>query len=70
MYVLCVFPTPRTGPSTNHPTTNTQHPQGGYAWAALISTLLPRIRWLDTAAWFLHGVTAPLTVMVTVLFWA
>lgn len=37
---------------------------------ALISTLLPRIRRLDTAAWVLHGIAAPLTVMVTILFWA
>ena len=43
---------------------------GGYAWAALLATLLPRVRWLDRAAWFLHSVAAPLTVMVTVLYWA
>jgi hypothetical protein len=43
---------------------------GGYAWAAFASTLLPTVRWLDAAAWFLHGVAAPLTVMVTVLYWA
>lgn len=43
---------------------------GGYAWAAFLSTLLPHVRWLDAAAWFLHGIAAPLTVMVTILFWA
>ena len=43
---------------------------GGYMWTALLSTLLPHVQWLDTAAWFLHGIAAPLSVMVTVLFWA
>jgi len=61
----------RLGESTHLPSPIYHHQQqGGYAWAALISTQLPHIRWLDTAAWVLHGVTAPLTVMVTVLFWA
>lgn len=41
-----------------------------YAWAAFISTTLPHVQWLDTTAWYLHGVAAPLAVMVTVLFWA
>lgn len=43
---------------------------GGYMWTALLSTLLPQVQWLDTAAWFLQGIAAPLSVMVTVLFWA
>lgn len=43
---------------------------GGYTWAALLAVLLPRVQWLDRAAWFLHSVAAPLTIMVTVLYWA
>ncbi len=43
---------------------------GGYLWAAFISTMLPQVQWLDTAAWFLQGIAAPLSVMVTILFWA
>lgn len=43
---------------------------GGYTVAALLSTLWPRISWLDAAAWFLHGIAAPLAIMVTVLYWA
>lgn len=43
---------------------------GGYTWAALLAVLLPRVQWLDRAAWFLHSVAAPLTIMVTILYWA
>ena len=42
---------------------------GGYFWAAFLAIIFSRTRFLDTAAWFLHDIACPLSLMVAILYW-
>lgn len=42
---------------------------GGYFWAAFLAMIFSRTRFLDTAAWFLHDIACPLSLMVAILYW-